>query len=508
MSSFNHEAFVGEAVESVLAQDFTDWEFIIRDDGSHDDTVKNISRFKDPRIRFLPSSGRMGGAASLNLCIQEAQGDYIAIMNSDDVMLPRRLSTEAGILRQHPNLGAVFSLAEAVDTLGNRLSDGASFYCSVFSQENRSRHHWLKFFFEKGNCLCHPTALLRRSAFTKLGPYDPLMVQLPDFDFWVRLCAEYEIHVHQEPLLRFRLLRDGGNASADSPRNRERGAYELTKVLAQYAGPCLLPQLHNVFPKWVNADDGDGKRLLGLARAALAQPSSPHHLFALDCLREYAKLKGEDIGVALEELLALSSHARPFSMLYSKGHQCRIFCRGAAEEFSQRCDIAKTLHAGVPCHEVVALPVRTAQTRLNFDGGFSSVTIISLTITDSAGREIWSLSEHTKNALHVAGDSELAIVDSRFLLLGTGKAASVSLPVLDVGTAHCLHYSIEINFDADALVRENQRLARELRSLKGALSKADNAPQPLSDAKSIKSWLVRLLGTPFGNQRAGNRTND
>src|SRR5271157_850227 len=94
MPSYNHARFVGRAVESVLEQSFGDFEFIITDDGSSDGTPDVIRRFHDPRIDYERFPVNQGGCGATNRCIERAQGEYVALLNSDDFFLPDKLAKQ------------------------------------------------------------------------------------------------------------------------------------------------------------------------------------------------------------------------------------------------------------------------------------------------------------------------------------------------------------------------------------------------------------------------------
>jgi glycosyltransferase involved in cell wall biosynthesis len=147
MSSYNHEAFVSQAIESVIAQEYQDWEFIIRDDASQDQTPAIAAAYEDERIRFLGSDLHLGGAESLNQCIARARGEYIAIINSDDVFLPSRLAVQLPLLERNATVGAIFSVPQIIDDQSQVITEGAHPFLSIFRQSNRDRFAWLKFFF-------------------------------------------------------------------------------------------------------------------------------------------------------------------------------------------------------------------------------------------------------------------------------------------------------------------------------------------------------------------------
>ena len=109
MPAYNTEKYVGEAIESILNQTFTDFEFIILNDGSTDNTAKIVKEYakEDKRIKFIDNKKNQGFIASLNQCLDVANGEYIAKMDSDDVSLPDRLEKQVKYLDDFPNVGLV-----------------------------------------------------------------------------------------------------------------------------------------------------------------------------------------------------------------------------------------------------------------------------------------------------------------------------------------------------------------------------------------------------------------
>lgn len=235
MASYNHGPFVGEAIRSVLSQSFTDLELVITDDGSRDDTAKVARGFVDSRIKFHAFEQNRGACVAMNDAIRRSSGQYVAVLNSDDYFLPGKLGRQVAFLDAHPKTGAVFGLPRFVDETGRALSKRRHSFSGVFTAENRTRREWLRRFFSHGNCLCHPTVMLRRSCYDVIGLFDPLLMQLPDLDMWVRLCLGYEIHILPEELTAFRVLGSEGNVSAPALENRARAAWEHAYVLKHYA---------------------------------------------------------------------------------------------------------------------------------------------------------------------------------------------------------------------------------------------------------------------------------
>ena len=234
--SFNHEKYVRASIESVLAQSFQDHEILITDDGSSDRTVDSIRSVNDRRVSLQVLPQNRGACIALNASIRRGSGEYVAVLNSDDVFLPGKLERQVRFLDAHREIGAVFGYPSFIDDAGAPIADRDTFYGGIFRVENRSRAQWLRHFFLRGNALCHPTVLIRRQCYEDVGYYNPALAQLPDLDMWVRLVQRYDIHIIEEPLVGFRIL--SGNMNASAPRRdvAVRLTWEGRKVLDHYAG--------------------------------------------------------------------------------------------------------------------------------------------------------------------------------------------------------------------------------------------------------------------------------
>ncbi len=248
LTSYNHEQFIREAIGSVLSQSFTDFELIIWDDHSTDDSWSIINSYQDGRIRtFRNASNTCGDYFDDALAC--TQGKYIAIHHSDDGWEPSKLAKQVQILDESPNVGACFTHVAAVDELGLAIGDDNNHYTSVFSQPSRSRQEWLRHFFFKGNSLCNPSVLIRRDCFASIGTFNLGLYQLPDLHLWIRLCLVHEIHIIPEKLVRFRIDTKGmSSQSAPTPANIIRHRHEMIHVLEAYRS-IGLDDLLTAFPE-------------------------------------------------------------------------------------------------------------------------------------------------------------------------------------------------------------------------------------------------------------------
>ena len=234
MSAYNHADFVQQTVESVLSQQGVELEFLIGDDGSPDRTREVVASIKDERIRLFANEKNRGAALVTDELIGRAAGEFIAILNSDDYWpCPDKLAYQLQVMRERPEVGACFGRARFVDKDGCAIDKATMQYGSVFDKENRSQAQWLRHFFYSGNCLCHPTLLIRKACYDAVGTYSNQLRQVPDFDMWIRLLKKYEIFVSDRELVAFRQL-PGQNASGPSTDNMRRIRNEMYLVFRSF----------------------------------------------------------------------------------------------------------------------------------------------------------------------------------------------------------------------------------------------------------------------------------
>jgi glycosyltransferase involved in cell wall biosynthesis len=317
VASFEHAAFVGECLASVAAQTFTDWELVVTDDGSGDGTAQAIRDFAaaHPRlpIDFVALPGNRGACVALNLGIRRARGEFVAILNSDDAFLPHKLARQVEFLDANPATGAVFGWPQLIDERGRPFADAAHKDASVFVQPNRSRQQWLRHFFDHGNALCHPTALVRRRCYEEIGLYDARLAQVPDLDLWIRLAMRHDIHVLAEPLVRFRILDAQRNASAARPEVVIRDAWERRQVLDRFLA-LDGADFALAFPEY--AGRAEPMPVL-LAQRALALGLPFYLQFGLDTL--YRELSPDGAGPQYAQFIRATGAADPYRLFPPPG---------------------------------------------------------------------------------------------------------------------------------------------------------------------------------------------
>jgi len=311
IASYNHEKYVRPAIESVLAQSFQDFEILVSDDGSSDRTVAEVQAMSDSRISLVALPCNIGGSAALNATILRANGDLIAVLNSDDMFLPEKLARQVRHLDENPGVAAVFTLPLCIGEDGRPHPNPSRAMVALANEKNRPRHGWLRRFFRKGNGLCHPSVLIRRRCYEEVGLYNPALAQVPDLEMWVRLLRTEDIHLIEEPLVGFRIRDSQMNASALRPEVILRNNWECLRILERYLelDDALLGL---TFPEIADRIGTVPTPLL-MAEMAVRHGGPPHLLFALETMYKVAA-SGRD-PVLCRALIATTGSHDPFGLL-------------------------------------------------------------------------------------------------------------------------------------------------------------------------------------------------
>lgn len=197
MSVYNNAPFLRAAIDSILAQTFADFEFLIVNDGSTDGSAEIIDEYaqRDPRVRPIHQENR-GLVASLNRLIDEARAPLIARMDGDDIALPERFERQAGFLAVHPDHGVVGSWATSIDVEGRNCDSGGL-------DQPTSHEAFLAALLGKP-LMCHPSAMLRTDVVRAAGGYRALYKHCEDYDLWLRLSERTRLCSLPERLILYR----------------------------------------------------------------------------------------------------------------------------------------------------------------------------------------------------------------------------------------------------------------------------------------------------------------
>jgi glycosyltransferase involved in cell wall biosynthesis len=190
--AYNAAWCVGKAIDSVLAQDFSDLEIIVVNDGSSDDTASVLSRYAAPvRVVHQPNGGLSNAR---NAGIGEARGEFIAFLDADDWWLPGKLSQQIALMRARPQLGFSSTAARVEDPAGQVINLWA---CAEWQDT------FLAHLFQSNADVAGSgsAVIVRRTLFQQTGGFDPSLRSLEDIDMWMRLAAVADYACIETPLV-------------------------------------------------------------------------------------------------------------------------------------------------------------------------------------------------------------------------------------------------------------------------------------------------------------------
>lgn len=247
MSAYNSEKYISESIESILNQTFKDFEFIIINDGSSDNTAKIIQKYaeKDERIRFINSKQNQGIIAALNPGFSMCRGEYIARMDSDDISLPKRFEKQIEYMDKHSECGV----------LGTSII--------IFDKENSKEYiqkERIKFFdLLQSCCIVNPSVMLRKSVLLDNNIlYRPQYIHAEDYGMWSELIKLTEIHNLQDVLLKYRW--HGGNVSCVYESKQIQTAKEIQSEMLHFLTD--VKEVENIILKAVRISKFYNKRNL------------------------------------------------------------------------------------------------------------------------------------------------------------------------------------------------------------------------------------------------------
>lgn len=195
VSTYNREKYINDCINSVLEQSYQDFELIIIDDGSTDNTRDVVQKYNDPRIKYYYQNNS-GQNSARNAGINYASADYVALMDSDDVWHPEKLEKQVEILEENPDIGLVYCGTELIDKNGKS--------CGRKPLVTHSGHILDKLlmtnFLYNGSC-----PLFRKSCIERVGLFDCSITRMTDWEFYLRFAIHYKFFGIDEYLLKYRI---------------------------------------------------------------------------------------------------------------------------------------------------------------------------------------------------------------------------------------------------------------------------------------------------------------
>ena len=196
--TYNRAHLIGKAIKSVLNQTYQDFEIIVVDDGSTDNTGEIVKSFDNFKIRYISNSNNRGASAARNTGIRASQGEYIALLDSDDEWLPEKLDKQIKVLQnKSPEVGVAYSDVLYIDKNGKNMNRKLS---------NPGKEGYIYEDLLGENYVGTPSALLiKKECFNRVGLFDDLLNAQDDWDMWIRIAKYYRFAFIKVPLVKYRL---------------------------------------------------------------------------------------------------------------------------------------------------------------------------------------------------------------------------------------------------------------------------------------------------------------
>lgn len=197
MSNYNNDEFLIKSIDSVLNQSFKNFEFIIIDDASTDNSWKIIKEFskKDDRIKTIKNKKNKNIVRSVNKGLLLAKGKYIARFDSDDVCKKERFEKQIHFMEKNPQIGVCGSSINFINKKNEKIGK------KIYPQNN----HEIRKIILSRNPFCNPTTLIQKKCFDEFGLYNPKFLYAEDYEFWLRINQKYKFYNFTEPLLNYRV---------------------------------------------------------------------------------------------------------------------------------------------------------------------------------------------------------------------------------------------------------------------------------------------------------------
>ena len=269
MPTFNRLQYLRPAVDSVFAQTFTDWELIIADDGSGDETRAYLQGLDDPRVTVLWLTHTGKPSVVSNIALREARGEFVAFLDSDDLWLPEKLQAQFESLRKRPERRWSYTKFAVVDGSGRPI-------VAARIRDWPTPTGWiLEKLLEEVTVIAQPSVVVSRQLLEQLGAFDEELVMCYDDELWFRLAAHSEIDGIDQPLTLIR--RHGHHSGGDMIAWRDRRRV-FEKALRTSRGSRLEPLLRKLRAQMsaglAKSQASSGERARALATVLTSLPHS------------------------------------------------------------------------------------------------------------------------------------------------------------------------------------------------------------------------------------------
>lgn len=249
-ASYNYEQYIVETIQSVINQTYTDWELIVVDDCSTDNSVEVIKSFNDERIKLFVNEKNLGLKGTIEKGIEEAKGDWVVFLESDDMITPDYLEKKVEIAQKYPEVNLIFNDCEffgdekRIELFSKRLKktrkilSGKKYPCNLFYD-----------FFVSNKIFTFSSVMVKREELLQIN-FDPKLDYLLDWHLWIQLVYRGKFYYVDEQLTKWRLHTESyiKNSQYKSPFDLQLKSY--SDVFKQSKDFKIILKILGLLPLW------------------------------------------------------------------------------------------------------------------------------------------------------------------------------------------------------------------------------------------------------------------
>ncbi|UBF29192.1 glycosyltransferase family 2 protein [Kovacikia minuta CCNUW1] len=299
--AYNSMKYLPQTLESVLQQDFTDFEVLIVNDGSSDQIEQWAAQLVDPRVRLI-SQENQGVSAARNAGIAQAKGEYVAFLDADDLWEPTKLAKQVQCLDSNPEVGLVHTWMFFADEQGKSTG-------RVLPSDAEG---WVWERLAEKNLVACSSVMVRQACFESVGVFDSTLIPIEDWDLWIRIASRYPFAVIREPLMYYRKL---PTSISTNCKLMEKSFCLLIEKVFQSAPPdlqLLKPRSYGhayLCLAWKALQSADRDYNLAISFQKKALTSYPKARFSKENLRL-------SLAISLMRLFGSDRYTQTLSLLY------------------------------------------------------------------------------------------------------------------------------------------------------------------------------------------------
>jgi glycosyltransferase involved in cell wall biosynthesis len=222
---YNHAQFLAHAIESVLAQSYSNFELIVVDDGSTDDTAEVVRRYSPVRYVYQENAGR---SSARNTGLRQSRGEFLVFLDADDRLLSHALGVGVSCMREHPECAFVSGHCRVIDSAGAILPSP--------KQQRVEREHYLRLLRGGSYIWCPAVALFQQRVFDFVSGFDPAVMPVEDYDLYLRITRDFPVYSHNQVIAEYRQHRSNSSRDVTVMEHAALAAHETQRDFVKANG--------------------------------------------------------------------------------------------------------------------------------------------------------------------------------------------------------------------------------------------------------------------------------